>query len=361
MKFLDRHYLFRIVAYLKYFKREAILLVVITVARIVAALPIPKIIGNFFDSVTLGDNSELVVNALLLTFLFLFPVLAGYLSDLRTQRIGHGLTNLIRDQLTESILKLPYDKLTDQRTGDAIARITGDSSVFQEYVMNVIISPIISVFLLLVYTVILFRINPILSLIVVLSFPLMGIIVGVFHKKTMKASRAFREGYGIMYNQLTELFSALKLIKAKNYEERHMSYLAQTYDEVRCTGIQMNRLASKSNHLNSLVANLNLLLVLIVGGYMTMSGRLSVAAFLSYYLFLQLTTYAPIESITIAFALYQQGIGMLERVFEILETNYEQEKPEGFLSNPDLLGWMILHLPTLTQEPFFMGLVRSYI
>ena len=265
--------------------------------------------------------------------LFLFGVWAGYLSDIRIQSIGHGLTNLIRGRLTEKILQLPYAELTKQRTGDAIARITGDSSVFQEYIMSVVINPLINAVLLLVYTAILFRIHTALSLVIVLSFPLLALIIGVFHKKTMKASFAFREGYGGMYNQLTELFFALKLIKAKKYEKRHGKYLKQTYDEVRQGGIKMNRLGSKSTHLNSLVINLNLLAVLIFGGYLTMSGQLSLAGFLSYYLILQLT-YAPIESITIAFSSYQQGIGMLEKVFEILEAASEQEKQKGASFQP---------------------------
>ncbi len=333
MEFLRGSYFYKIAAYLRFFKKETVLLIVVTLARMAAALPVPEVIRRFFDSVAAGDNSNLVLSALLLSGLFLFGVWAGYLSDIRTQNIGHGLTNLIRGQLTEKILQLPYAELTKQRTGDAIARITGDSSVFQEYIMSVVINPLINAVLLLVYTAILFRIHTALSLVIVLSFPVLALIIGVFHKKTMEASFAFREGYGGMYNQLTELFFALKLIKAKKYEKRHGEYLKQTYDGVRQAGIKMNRLGSKSTHLNSLVINLNLLAVLIFGGYLTMSGQLSLAGFLSYYLILQLT-YAPIESITIAFSSYQQGIGMLERVFEILEAGSEQEKQKGASFQP---------------------------
>ncbi len=151
MGFLQESHFYKIATYLRFFKKETVLLVVATLARMAAALPVPEVIRRFFDSVAAGDNSSLVLNALLLSALFLFGVLAGYLSDIRIQNIGHGLTNLIRGQLTERILQLPYAELTERRTGDAIARITGDSSVFQEYIMSVIISPLINGVLLIVY------------------------------------------------------------------------------------------------------------------------------------------------------------------------------------------------------------------
>src|SRR5690554_3304083 len=101
MGFLRGSYFYKIAAYLRFFKKETVLLIVVTLARMAAALPVPEVIRRFFDSVAAGDNSTLVLNALLLSGLFLFGVVAGYLSDLRIQSIGHGLTNLIRGQLTE--------------------------------------------------------------------------------------------------------------------------------------------------------------------------------------------------------------------------------------------------------------------
>lgn len=86
------------------------------------------------------------------------------------EKIGHGLTCLIRNQLLQKLLAQPYDNLVEQRTGDVVSRITGDSSLFQEYIMNVIINPLISGIMLVVYTIILFRINVTLSLITVLSW-----------------------------------------------------------------------------------------------------------------------------------------------------------------------------------------------
>lgn len=251
------------------------------------------------------------------------------------EKIGHGLTCLIRNQLLQKLLAQPYDNLVEQRTGDVVSRITGDSSLFQEYIMNVIINPLISGIMLVVYTIILFRINVTLSLITVLSFPLLALIISAYHQKTMNASFAYRDGYGEMYNKLIELFGAMKLVKAMKYEDRHSQDLAVTFEDLQDSGIEMNRLASRSTYLNALVTNINLLVVLIFGGYLTATGQLSFAQFISYYIFLQMA-YSPIETITIAFASYQKGIGMLQRVFEILEL--EDQGPKQFGKEPFVYG-----------------------
>jgi len=249
----------------------------------------------------------------------------GYIGNIRTQKIGHQLTLMIRNTLLKKLLSLPYKELITLKTGDVVSRITGDSLVFKEYIMSVVIEPIISAILIAVYILILMRLNLLLALITLISLPLLSLVIMFYHKKTTQASFAYRENYGYLYNKLIELFSSLKLIKAMNFEEKHERLMNHTFETVKDSGIKVETLAIRSTFFNSLITGLGQLTVLIIGGFLTVKGKMTFAQFISFYMFLQMA-YSPIQTITIAFASYQKGIGMLKRVFDVIDLEAENKR-----------------------------------
>lgn len=324
LKIMDSFY-FKIIRYLKYFKRHICILSILTIIRIAVTFPVPKAIEVFFEALAGNKAYHFLTMVPVISFLILFRIIFEYISNIEMQKIGYSLTCFIQNKLMEKILAQSFRDLTGVKTGDTVAKITGDSSLFQEYVMNVIINPIISGIMLTVYIVILFKINVALTLVTVISFPLLGIIIGVYHEKNVKAACVYRDRFGILYNRLIELFGALKLIKAMHYEQRHKFEIGKEFGNLKDSGIKMSRIGSTSAFFTALVMNANLLTVLIFGGYLSAMGKLTLAQFIPYYMFLQLS-YSPIESITVAFGGYQKGLGMLKRVFDILLLEDKKEE-----------------------------------
>ncbi len=325
--FFDSYY-FKIFNYIRYAKKDVIVLLSITFIRVLMNFPLPNVIQSFFDNMSVGNEKVFLSDVVLILFLIMGGLVIGYVGGIRTQKIGHRLTLIIRNKLLKKILSLPYGDLTKMKMGDAVSRITGDSMVFKEYIMSVVIEPIISIILIVVYVIILMRINLLLALITLISLPLLSLVIWFYHKRTTEASFAYRDKYGMLYNKLIELFSSLKLIKAMNYEKKHEQLMDQQFSSLKSAGLKVEKLSIRSNFFSSLITGLGQLSVLIIGGTLTAKGEMTFAQFISFYMFLQMA-YAPIQSITIAFASYQRGIGMLKRVFDIIEGQENEGQDNG--------------------------------
>jgi len=323
-KITDSYY-FKVFKYIKYVKKEIVFLLIITFIRGTVNFPLPNAIQMFFDDLSASNDNRFFIDIAFIVFLIVTGLVMGYIGNIRTQKIGHQLTLMIRNTLLKKLLSLPYKELITLKTGDVVSRITGDSLVFKEYIMSVVIEPIISAILIVVYIIILMRINLMLALITLISLPLLSLVIMFYHKKTTQASFTYREKYGYLYNKLIELFTSLKLIKAMNFEEKHEHLMNQTFETVKNSGIKVETLAIRSTFFNSLITGLGQLTVLIIGGFLTVKGNMTFAQFISFYMFLQMA-YSPIQTITIAFASYQKGIGMLKRVFDVIDLETENKR-----------------------------------
>jgi len=335
---LKDNYYFRIIGYLRFFKTDVFFLMLITGIRIALAFPLPGAIQSFFDSLGEKQEGSFIANILLVSFLLLANVIVGYFGNLKLQKIGYGLTYLIRKNLLKKILEIPYAEVIDFKTGDVVSRITGDTMLFKEFIMSIVIDPIISMLLLSVYIIILFKINVYLTLAILVTFPILSLVIKIYHRKTMKASFDYRDKYSEVYIKLLEIFNGLKLIKSMKYENRHEKEMDNNFEVLSNAGIKMENLGSKSSSMSSFIINCGLLAVLVLGGYFTSNGTMTLAGFISFYMFLQLA-YNPIDSITLAFSFYQKASGMMNRVFEILNHNtgkisgkIKSEKSEKFFN-----------------------------
>lgn len=329
----------KIFKYLKQFRGEIVVLSSLMVVRIALTLPIPKTIDLFFMQL---ENQKLKQVALwigVVSALLLVTVAIEFISNLLIQKIGHSLTCVVRKELLQKILAQPYARLLNLKTGDTIERISGDSMIFQEFVMGLVINPSIAVVMLIVYAIVLFRLNVILTCIIVLSVILSIILASAYHTKIVNASFKFRNGYGALYNRLIELFSSLKLIKSMNYEDKHLHQFDAEFQTLRDDGKCMENIMSQSTFFNAFITTANLLLILIVGGYLIATKRFSVGQFISYYIFLQFVN-APIATLTAAIGGYQKSLSLIKRVFELMDmpSQIEHDEKQMITDTPFVYG-----------------------
>ena len=329
----------KIFKYLKQFSGEIIVLSLLTVVRIALTLPIPKTIDLLFMQLESRQLKQVAFWIGVVSALLLVTVVIEFISNLLIQKIGHSLTCAVRKELLQKILAQPYAMLLNLKTGDTIERISGDSMIFQEFVMGLVINPSIALVMLIVYSIVLFRLNVILTCIIVLSVILSVIVASAYHTKIVNASFKFRNGYGVLYNRLIELFSSLKLIKSMNYEDKHLHQFDVEFQTLRDDGKRMENIMSQSTFFNAFITTANLLLILIVGGYLIATKRFSVGQFISYYIFFQFVN-LPIATLTAAIGGYQKSLSLIKRVFELMDmpSQIEHEEKQMITDTPFVYG-----------------------
>jgi subfamily B ATP-binding cassette protein MsbA len=131
-----------------------------------------------------------------------------------TQQAIHEL----RVQLFDHVLRLPVGYFSAARSGDLISRINGDTTALQSILQNalgtVVKEPLTIVFLL-AYLILL---QPRLTLISLVVFPICVLPVVVYGRKVRKAAQAVSLGSAQLTDTMQEAFTGQRVLKAYNLE-----------------------------------------------------------------------------------------------------------------------------------------------
>ena len=131
-----------------------------------------------------------------------------------TQQAIHEL----RVQLFDHLLRLPVGYFSAARSGDLISRINGDTTALQSILQNALgtlVKEPLTIVFLLAYLILL---QPRLTLISLVVFPICVLPVVVFGRKVRKAAQAVSLGSAQLTDTMQEAFTGQRVLKAYNLE-----------------------------------------------------------------------------------------------------------------------------------------------
>ena len=111
----------------------------------------------------------------------------------------------LRDDLYRRIQYLPFAWHKQHPTGDIIQRCTSDVDVIRTFVCNQLVEVVRTVFLIILYLWIMFRMNVKLSLIALAFIPIVGLSSGVFYRKISSRFKTADEAEGVTASFAKEL------------------------------------------------------------------------------------------------------------------------------------------------------------
>jgi ATP-binding cassette subfamily B protein/subfamily B ATP-binding cassette protein MsbA len=243
-----------------------------------------------------------------------------------TIRVGQNMVNDLRGALYAHLQRQSLAYHGRQRVGDLMYRITADSFAVQTMIMNGILPILSAVILLVGMLVVLFPMDPLLTLLALTVVPVLFALISSFNKKIVSISTEARERESRVYSLVQWTMSAIKIVQAfTKEEEEHRRFMGASRESLRWS----LRLYSWQT-LYSGVVNLTIAagtaLVVYVGARSVMSGTLSLGQLLVFISYLA-QLYAPINQITQSWGMIAGARVGARRVFEVLDT--EPDLPSG--------------------------------
>ena len=252
----------------------------------------------------------------------LFQFTSGLIAASMSQRVVRRMRNDVKHKLD----KVPLSYFDATPTGDVIARFTIDiemiSTTLQDSVNQIItgVTTVIGVFVMMV------RIDWLLSIIALVSLPILIVVSALIVKKSQKEFAKQQERIGILNGHIEEMYTAHNIVKLYNHEKESI----ETYEKINK---DLKRATRKSQFLASIILpsikfidNLVYVGICVGGGLRAGSGIVTIGdiqALLSYTRqFAQ-----PIENISNIANTIQSAIAAAERVFQVFDL--EEMTPEG--------------------------------
>jgi ATP-binding cassette subfamily B protein/subfamily B ATP-binding cassette protein MsbA len=253
------------------------------------------------------------------------------LHNYTTIRVGQNMVNDLRSDLYAHLQRLSLAYHSRQRVGDLMYRITADSFAVQTMIMNGVLPILSAVILLGGMLIVLFPMDPTLTLLALTVVPILFLLISAFNRKIVEVATEVRDADARVYSLVQWGMSAIKVVQAfTKEEEEHRRFMGASRESLRATLRLYNWQTVYSGAVGVVIAG-GTAVVIYAGARAVMSGTLTLGQLIIFISYLA-QLYDPINKITQSWGLIAGARVGATRVFEVLET--EPDLKSGSLQFP---------------------------
>lgn len=310
----------KIIAYLKpYFPRMALGLIIKFTGTIMDLL-LPWILAYTIDDIVPQKNMRLIILwGIVMIFCSVVAVLTNIIANRMASKVAMDTTEAVRHDLFEKISYLSCRQVDSFSIPSLESRLTSDTYNIHQMIGMMQRLGVRAPILLLGGIIVTLTLEPVLSLVLILILPFIGLLIYSVSKKGIPLYIGLQQSVDAMVRTVRENISGIRVIKAlskTNYEKQRFSGInAEVVKREKRAGITM----ALTNPTMNLLLNLGLTLVIIIGAYRVNAGLTQpgkIIAFLTYFTIIL----NAMLSITRMFVMYSKGTASAERICQILDT-----------------------------------------
>jgi ATP-binding cassette subfamily B multidrug efflux pump len=285
----------------------------------------PQLIRYLIDVVIGEKKFELVPYLafsviILVSVKALFSFLYGHLGGIASNRV----TLRLRDALYHKLQKLSFTFYDKSKTGDLMSKLTADLDIFRHFVAWEFGHFINFCSCIILGTIFMTTINWKLTLIAMVTMPIIGFLAVRFHEKIHPAFRSIREAFSRMTSGAQENISGVRTVKSFARESHEVKKFSERNRVYQDKNIETSNIMSKYFPAMEITANMSIVILMGAGGYLTLHGQLSVGELVAFFGMIGFII-GPLWSLGYHINIYTQTKAATERLVDLLH-QYEHIK-----------------------------------
>ena len=246
----------------------------------------------------------------------------------------HVLRDLQRD-IFYHIHRLTLGFFSKQEVGDVMSRVTNDIDTLQQVIGFGLVNVIQGILLIVWIVFEMVRKNAPLSLVTLVTLPLMIVATRWFSDQARKAFRRAREEIGSVNADLQENISAVREVQAFSREAENIEQFRVSNAANRDANIQAQAYTSALAPTLEALSYVSMAIVAGVGGLVILSGEGLMGTTVSIGLIVTFIAYTqqfnrPIQQIALLWTNIQSAVAGAERIFDLIDEEPElSDKPDA--------------------------------
>ncbi len=261
---------------------------------------------------------------------FVLVLAAAYLLRMGCRFVAMSISHVAAWSLVGEVILMVYDKLQalslgyykDKQTGQLMSRMVNDTRGLEVLFAHALPDLITNVLVILGVAVMLFIVNPRLAALTMIPVPFVIFVSIMFSKWVAPLFRTNARVLGELSGMLQDNLSGMREIKAFVREDKIHRTVAD-----KC--LYYARVNIRANYANGvyhpgveLLTSLGTLIVVGIGGYMSMQGSMSISDIVAFMMYLTLF-YTPLATLARLVEDILNTLAGAQRVFEILDAEDE--------------------------------------
>jgi ATP-binding cassette, subfamily B, bacterial len=265
------------------------------------------------------DTHAIDVVALVYVGLVLLRPVFERIVVLCSARAGERFLGDLRVTAYEKLQELSMPFFEQTRAGVLVSRLTNDVQTLTTFTRLVLVDVVGSLLLFAVSLVILVWLSPLLSLVMLVSVPILVVSSLRYGKRSRPAFLALRDTVADTMSSLQEGLTGVRVVQSFSREgDRYASYRMRSRAQVSA----WQRISLVNIGFFPMIAfaqSLALGAVLVVGGYLERHGRVSVGTVVAFALYL-ISLFDPVARLGDWFSEFQSGRAALSKIVTLLDT-----------------------------------------
>lgn len=309
----------RLLKYIKPYIKVLGLAIVCIVVAAGANLYLPWIIRDMIDKV-LAEKDMVMLNYIAIGIVVTFTIrgIFYYGQSYLVSFVGQRVIIDVRDVLFQKFQRLPLAYFDKRQTGEIMSYLTNDVGAMQSALVDQLIELVTETSILIGSLVMMVYLDWKLSLLTLITIPLVGEAMKLFGRSLKASSHVIQERLADITSLMQESISAIRVVK---------SFVREGYEIERFHNQnELNFQATMKNvHLTSLLtptveflAAVAVTVIVWFGGYEVVNGKISAGSLVAF------LTYAvnlanPVKRISRVYGNIQKAMAAVDRVFAVLD------------------------------------------
>ncbi|MGH9768667.1 MAG: ABC transporter ATP-binding protein [Blastocatellia bacterium] len=305
--------------YLKKYRWRLVFGTIFVLVSVTLGVFTPRYTGVAIDYIGLPGATSgglikyvlLIIGAQILSGVFLFFQrrtlinMSRYIEyDLRQDFYGH-------------LQRLPLQFFQRNRTGDLMARATNDLSAVRQIVGPAIMYSEQTLFRVLIILPLMFQISVKLTLIMLMTMPFVSLTVKYFGHQIHVRFEKIQGFFSDITARAQENLTGVRVVRAFAQEEPEQNEFARLNHQYVDRNLNLVKLSAVFRPLMQFFIGLGFAAILLIGGYETAQGRMTIGEFTAFNLYLEQLIW-PLIAMGYVTNLVQRGAASLKRMHEIM-------------------------------------------
>ncbi len=285
-----------------------------------------------------------------LTFVVILVLkgLFNYAGKYSVDKVGLSTITDLRNALYARIMGQSHDFFAKHPTGMLISRLISDIEWIKTSISEKLTELTTSALSLVALLVSAFWQDWRLTLISMVTIPMVAYPVSRFSRKLRKTSRRSQEQMAVLSSRMKESITGVRIVQMFQMEGQEVARFARANGELLRSNLKATRVMALTTPLMELIGGCAVAGILYYGHFRITSGEATMGTF-SAFLATLYAMYVPVKKLSQANSIVQQAVSAAERSVELLD------HPVGVVDRPDATP-----LPPFAEGIRYEGATFSY-
>ena len=315
----------RLLHYIGKYRRDIAFGVVFSITAAVLTLIGPQYLAQVTDLVSgsiLGGTSldlgRIGGICLVLVFIYSASVIFSTCQEYLISASSEKIANVMRDDLSRKINRVPLGYFDRSSTGDIMSRLTNDTDTVGNTCSESIALFISSITLAAGSVAMMFYTDPTLAAISIVPTGVGFVLMFVLIKKSQKYYRRQQGDLGAMNGLVEEVYYGHDIVRAYNGEAGSKKRFSAINDSLYTSAFYARFMTSLMPQMLNFISNIGYVIVCIFGSMMVIDGRIGYGVIVAFIVYVNQFT-RPILMISESLTSMQSVAAASERIFDFLD------------------------------------------